>query len=141
MTTRGASCGAAAVIQLSYWPGGRLPSWAVPVLAPTGTGIPASDPAVPLVTAARMPSRIGASRSAKGTGAGAGAGSAVNGFPVVPVARPSRGVTVCPVDTPVVNCATCSGVSCSSPCPMPRITVDPPYQAPPFASTESGVPR
>src|SRR5689334_9505961 len=53
--TVGAPIGAAAVVQLSKLPAGRLPSCAVPVFAPTATGRSARRAAVPSVTAARMP--------------------------------------------------------------------------------------
>ena len=97
---------------------------------------------MPPVTAARIPSRTGPSSAANGSGVAAGAGSAVYGArPAVPTARPSRGVTRFPVATAAVQRAFCSGVTCRSPWPMPRMTVDPPYHAPPFARTDSGVPR
>ena len=113
----------------------------MPVFAPAGTGRPASRVAVPPVTAARIPAWTGPSAAAKGSGVGAGAGSAVHGASGAPTARPSRGVTRAPVATAAVHRAFCNGVTCSSPCPMPRMIVDPAYQELPFARTESGVPR
>ena len=135
ITISGASIGAAADIQLSYSPSrqaavlrraglraDRHGQVGEPDRGAAGHGRPH-----PLADRAQRGGERQRRRGRRGE-------RGVRALPRGPTARPSRGVTRFPVATAAVHRAFCSGVTCRSPWPMPRMTVDPPYHVPPFAS-------